>query len=80
MVPFAGWSMPIQYKESIMDSSIFCRKNAALFDVAHMCGASFRVRMCFCMRVHKAMWRYSDAEMPAAQNIEWLFGNLLCYT
>ncbi|DBA76327.1 TPA: hypothetical protein ACH3X1_010039 [Trebouxia sp. C0004] len=42
MVPFAGWSMPIQYKESIMDSSIFCRKNAALFDVAHMCGASFR--------------------------------------
>ena len=44
MVPFAGWSMPIQYKESIMDSSIHCRKAAALFDVAHMCGASFRVR------------------------------------
>lgn len=43
MVPFAGWSMPIQYKESIMDSSIHCRKAAALFDVAHMCGASFRV-------------------------------------
>ena len=43
MVPFAGWSMPIQYKESIMDSSIHCRKDAALFDVAHMCGASFRV-------------------------------------
>lgn len=36
--------MPIQYKESIMDSSIHCRKAAALFDVAHMCGASFRVR------------------------------------
>lgn len=44
MVPFAGWSMPIQYKESIMDSSIHCRKAAALFDVAHMCGASFRVK------------------------------------
>lgn len=26
-----------------MDSSIHCRKAAALFDVAHMCGASFRV-------------------------------------
>ena len=28
-----------------MDSSIHCRKAAALFDVAHMCGASFRVRL-----------------------------------
>ena len=27
-----------------MDSSVHCRKNAALFDVAHMCGASLRVR------------------------------------
>jgi len=40
MVPFAGWSMPIQYKDSIMDSTTWCRQHASLFDVAHMCGLS----------------------------------------
>jgi len=42
MVPFAGWSMPIQYKDSIMDSTQHCRKGAALFDVAHMCGLTLK--------------------------------------
>ncbi|KAJ3698594.1 hypothetical protein LUZ61_002299 [Rhynchospora tenuis] len=40
MVPFAGWSMPIQYADSIMDSTVNCRANGSLFDVAHMCGLS----------------------------------------
>jgi aminomethyltransferase len=40
MVPFAGWSMPIQYKDSIMDSTLNCRANGSLFDVSHMCGLS----------------------------------------
>lgn len=40
MVPFAGWSMPIQYADSIMDSTHHCRSAASLFDVAHMCGLS----------------------------------------
>lgn len=44
MVPFAGWSMPIQYKDSIMESTIWCREHASLFDVAHMCGLSLTVR------------------------------------
>ncbi|CAL0301150.1 unnamed protein product [Lupinus luteus] len=26
MVPFAGWSMPIQYKDSIMDSTLNCKE------------------------------------------------------
>lgn len=43
MVPFAGWSMPIQYKDSIMESTIFCRKSASLFDVSHMCGLTLKV-------------------------------------
>lgn len=42
MVPFAGWSMPIQYKDSIMDSTLNCRANGSLFDVAHMCGLSLK--------------------------------------
>jgi hypothetical protein len=44
MVPFAGWSMPIQYKDSIMDATKWCRTNASLFDVSHMCGITFKVR------------------------------------
>ena len=44
MVPFAGWSMPIQYKDSIMESTVHCRTNASLFDVSHMCGLTLKVR------------------------------------
>ena len=41
MVPFAGYSMPIQYSgDSIPESSVFCRSSAGLFDVSHMCGVS----------------------------------------
>ncbi|CAL9043410.1 unnamed protein product [Musa banksii] len=46
MVPFAGWSMPLQYKDSIMDSTLHCRAAAGLFDVSHMCGLSLRGRDC----------------------------------
>lgn len=45
MVPFAGYSMPIQYKDSIIDSTINCRSNGSLFDVSHMCGLRFSVRL-----------------------------------
>ena len=43
MVPFAGYSMPIQYKDSILESTINCRTNGSLFDVSHMCGLSLKV-------------------------------------
>lgn len=46
MVPFAGWSMPIQYKDSIMDSTLNCRANGGLFDVSHMCGLSLHGNDC----------------------------------
>lgn len=42
MVPFAGWSMPIQYKDSIIESSNWCRTNASIFDVSHMCGLTLK--------------------------------------
>jgi aminomethyltransferase len=42
MVPFAGWSMPIQYKDSIMDATNHCRTHASLFDVSHMCGLTLK--------------------------------------
>ncbi len=36
MVPFAGYSMPIQYPSGILSEHHFCRKNASIFDVSHM--------------------------------------------
>ena len=42
MVPFAGWSMPIQYKDSIMDATTHCRTQASVFDVSHMCGLTLK--------------------------------------
>ncbi len=50
MVPFAGWSMPIQYKDSIMESTTWCREHASLFDVAHMCGLTLKVRRALATR------------------------------
>lgn len=42
MVPFAGYAMPIQYKDSIMESTTWCREHASLFDVSHMCGLTLK--------------------------------------
>jgi aminomethyltransferase len=42
MVPFAGWSMPIQYKDSIMEATEWCRTKCSVFDVSHMCGLTLK--------------------------------------
>lgn len=36
MVPFAGYSMPVQYPAGIIAEHKACREGAALFDVSHM--------------------------------------------
>ena len=36
MVPFAGYEMPVQYREGIMQEHLHTRDNAGLFDVSHM--------------------------------------------
>ncbi len=36
MVPFAGYSMPVQYKDGIIAEHNWTRENAGLFDVSHM--------------------------------------------
>lgn len=36
MVPFVGWEMPVQYKDSIKDSHNCVRTSAGIFDVSHM--------------------------------------------
>lgn len=36
MVPFAGYSMPVQYPAGVMKEHLHCRASAGLFDVSHM--------------------------------------------
>ncbi|XP_038060658.1 aminomethyltransferase, mitochondrial-like [Patiria miniata] len=36
LVPFAGWSMPVSYKEGIATEHANCRSKAVIFDVSHM--------------------------------------------
>ncbi|KIN75056.1 Aminomethyltransferase [Sulfitobacter noctilucae] len=36
MVPFAGYSMPVQYPMGVMKEHLHCRAAAGLFDVSHM--------------------------------------------
>ena len=36
MVPFAGYTMPVQYPAGIMAEHLHCRAAASLFDVSHM--------------------------------------------
>lgn len=36
MVPYAGWSMPVQYADGVLQSHHHVRSKAGLFDVSHM--------------------------------------------
>jgi len=36
VVPFAGYALPVQYKESIINNHLHVREKAGLFDVSHM--------------------------------------------
>ncbi|XP_029412009.1 aminomethyltransferase, mitochondrial isoform X4 [Nannospalax galili] len=36
MVAFAGWSLPVQYRDSHVDSHLHTRQHCSLFDVSHM--------------------------------------------
>jgi aminomethyltransferase len=42
MVPFAGYSMPMQYAEGVLKEHLWTREHAGLFDVSHMGQARLR--------------------------------------
>ncbi len=42
MVPFAGYSMPVQYKDGVLKEHLWTRESAGLFDVSHMGQARLR--------------------------------------
>jgi len=42
MVPFAGYSMPVQYKDGVLKEHLWTREHAGLFDVSHMGQARLR--------------------------------------
>lgn len=55
MVPFAGYSMPVQYKDGILTEHLWTREHAGLFDVSHM-------GQCF---VHSASWETTALALEA---------------
>ncbi len=42
MVPFAGYSMPVQYRDGVLKEHLWTRGHAGLFDVSHMGQARLR--------------------------------------
>jgi aminomethyltransferase len=42
MVPFAGYSMPVQYRDGVLKEHLWTRASAGLFDVSHMGQARLR--------------------------------------
>lgn len=43
MVEFAGYSMPVQFKDGVIKEHLWTRENAGLFDVSHMGPAFFHL-------------------------------------
>lgn len=48
MVEFAGWSMPVQYKDSHIMSHMHTREHCSIFDVSHMLQVGPRNMPLFC--------------------------------
>lgn len=46
MVEFAGWSMPVQYKDSHITSHMHTREHCSIFDVSHMLQVSVYTFIC----------------------------------
>ena len=44
MVAFAGWSLPMQYRDSHVNSHLHTRQHCSLFDVSHMLQVSWGTR------------------------------------
>lgn len=44
MVEFAGYSMPVQYRDGVLKEHLWTRENAGLFDVSHMGPAILRMK------------------------------------
>lgn len=44
MVPFAGYNMPVQFKEGVAKEHLWTRENCGLFDVSHMGPCFFRLK------------------------------------
>ena len=59
MVGFAGYAMPVQYKEGILAEHLWTRAHAGLFDVSHM-GQCFLIG-----RDHETVARALEALIPA---------------
>lgn len=63
MVEFAGYSMPVQFKDGVIKEHLWTRENAGLFDVSHMGPCVFELN-------EKAGLSFEDAHIEIAKIVE----------
>ncbi|KAF5921628.1 hypothetical protein HPG69_012798, partial [Diceros bicornis minor] len=73
MVAFAGWSLPVQYQDSHVDSHLHTRRHCSLFDVSHM--LQTKIFGCDRVRLMESLVVGDIAELRPNQGILSLFTN-----
>uniref|UniRef100_A0A5F5Q2E8 Aminomethyltransferase, mitochondrial n=2 Tax=Equus TaxID=9789 RepID=A0A5F5Q2E8_HORSE len=73
MVAFAGWSLPVQYRDSHVDSHLHTRQHCSLFDVSHM--LQTKIFGCDRVRLMESLVVGDIAELRPNQGTLSLFTN-----
>lgn len=73
MVAFAGWSLPVQYQDSHIDSHLHTRRHCSLFDVSHM--LQTKIHGCDRVKLMESLVVGDIAELRPNQGTLSLFTN-----
>ncbi|KAF6313014.1 hypothetical protein mRhiFer1_008552 [Rhinolophus ferrumequinum] len=73
MVAFAGWSLPVQYQDSHVDSHLRTRRHCSLFDVSHM--LQTKIHGCDRVKLMESLVVGDIAELRPNQGTLSLFTN-----
>ncbi|XP_074168445.1 aminomethyltransferase, mitochondrial isoform X2 [Rhinolophus sinicus] len=73
MVAFAGWSLPVQYQDSHVDSHLHTRRHCSLFDVSHM--LQTKIHGCDRVKLMESLVVGDIAELRPNQGTLSLFTN-----
>lgn len=73
MVPFAGYEMPVQYRDGILKEHLHTRAQAGLFDVSHM--GQVRLRGPLAAAALESLVPVDIVDLPAGQQRYALFTN-----
>ncbi|XP_036905613.1 aminomethyltransferase, mitochondrial isoform X2 [Sturnira hondurensis] len=73
MVAFSGWSLPVQYRDSHVDSHLHTRRHCSLFDVSHM--LQTKIHGCDRVKLMESLVVGDIAELRPNQGTLSLFTN-----